>query len=282
MQLTLDALGTRWWITVPKMKEDAASKLREVITIFEDDYSRFKSDSFIGKLNAKKHLDMPPEELVNMLTYALDVYIQTNGVFNISIGSELEKSGYGIEIDKNSKISKDLTQDINVEKDKITISNYVRLDLGGFGKGWLIEKLSVFLQNEGYDNFFINGGGDITTRGDAQEILIENPSDSAEYIGTVNLENNSLASSSNLKRRWEASGKTHSHIKHPKGKVNEDVLSVHVLAPSILFADTFATIFLLVNREDRLTYSARYGFEFMEVLSDNTTFRTPGFPFEPN
>jgi len=282
MQITLDALGTRWWITLPNKNKNLKSELTSIITNFEKDYSRFNKDSFIGRLNDSKCLDNPPEELINMLTYALDVYSQTNGVFNISIGSELEKSGYGKESDSKSIVSKDLPKDVNVSLNKISLSDKTRIDLGGFGKGWLIEKLAGYLKHEGVSSFLINGGGDITSHGGSENIYLENPLEPNEYIGEVILQYNSLASSSNLKRAWESGGKKHSHIIHPGGNKLEGILSMHVMADSILFADTFATIFLLVDRETRLNYAMRYGFEFMEVLADHTTFRTPGFSFISN
>jgi thiamine biosynthesis lipoprotein len=282
MQITLDALGTSWWITMPVEFKNLESEVISIITTFESNYSRFESNSLVGKLNTNKFLMNPPRELVDMLTYALDVYSQTDGVFNISIGSELEKSGYGKESDKKSRISNNLLKDIVFSDKEITISDSTRIDLGGFGKGWLIEKVAGFLKEKGVKDFTINGGGDITSRGKSANIYLENPLNPTEYIGQVKLDNNSVASSSNIKRSWENKGIKHSHVIHPSGKNLDDVLSVHVMAGNILFADTFATIFLLVDRRKRLEYSSRYGFEFMEVLTGNNTFRTPGFSFVPN
>lgn len=283
MQITLEALGTRWWITLPKGTETVVIEdMKNTIREFEENYSRFKTTSLIGQLNENKILKNPPEELLNMFKYALDVYTATDGIFNISIGSELEKKGYGVKIDKSSKVSDELVKDIDLSETQIKIQNYMRLDFGGFGKGWLIEKLSGLLKHHGVKNFVINGGGDIVVSGKPETIYIGHPTDESMQIGEITLSNQALASSSNLKRTWTHKGKKQAHIISPDEKYTYDVLSVHVLAKNILFADTFATVFLLVPRAIRLELSNRYNLEFMEILSDMTTFKTNGFDIKLN
>lgn len=283
MILELTALGTKWWInTSEKLPKNISKEINKIVLEFEQNYTRFNNSSYIGILNDKKILINPTDELLSILTFALDVYSQTNGVFNISIGSELEKSGYGIKHDISSKVSKDLIKDISITKESIKLSKSTRIDLGGLGKGWLIEKLAGYLKHSGINNFIINGGGDITTSGNAVDIYLEHPLNSKLQIGKVELHNNSLASSSNIKRSWINKGKRRSHIIHPEDNKLDDLLSVHVMADSILFADTFATIFMLVNRKKRLEYCERYGFEYMEILEDMTVFKTPGFNINLN
>lgn len=58
------------------------------------------------------------------------------------------------------------------------------IDLGGLGKGWLIDKLSDLLRNEGYKEFLINGGGDMyVSSTEKQECYIEHPRDTELVIG---------------------------------------------------------------------------------------------------
>lgn len=279
-----NALGTKWWIDLPKSKNKLnIGTVKQTVEDFENNYSRFKEDSYIGQLNNKKFLDSPPSELVNMLTYAINVYIASGGVFNISVGSALEKSGYGEKYDDNSKISTDLPSDIIVSSERITLNPSTRIDLGGFGKGWLIQKLYETLKHNGAKYFSINGGGDIVNYGKANDFFIEHPKDHNLYIGKILLNNQSLASSSNIKRSWRHKGKKHAHIIHPaSSKPSSSALSMHILADNILFADTFATIFMLIDRPKRHQLAKEYGLEFLEIMPDMTTYKTPGFNVELN
>lgn len=283
MHYEFDALGTKWWIYLPKKSyKSNVDIIKNTVEDFENNYSRFKEDSFIGQLNDNKYLDSPPSELVNMLTYAIDVYKATDGIFNISVGSALEKLGYGKKSDENSEISDNLLQDIKISPDKITLSPNTRIDLGGFGKGWLIQKLSEILKQNGTSYFSINGGGDIVNYGKPKEFFIEHPTENDLYIGKIVLNNQSLASSSNIKRSWQHKGKEYAHIIHPESIKTSSVLSVHVLTENILFADTFATIFMLVDRPKRHQLAKEYGLDYLEIMPDMTTYRSPGFNVELN
>lgn len=283
MILELSALGTHWWISLEEgASEDLAHKIPEIIMEFENNYSRFDDTSYISKLNDTKQLKNPPIELVNMLKYALDVYDATEGIFNISVGSKLEKSGYGYKKDVASKVSRKLRDDLIIDDSEIKLSKHTRIDLGGFGKGWLIEKLAGYLKNEGVYDYVINGGGDIAAGNYDSTIYIEHPLDSKKHIGEVVLKNNALASSSNIKRSWIVNGKDNAHIINPKGKSNIDILSMHVLADNILFADTFATILMLVNHNKRLELAEKFNLEFMEILPDLSVHKTKGFKINLN
>lgn len=283
MLYEFDALGTKWWIHLPKKSfKSNVDIIKNTVEDFENNYSRFKEDSYIGRLNDSNQLSNPPAELVNMLTYAVDVYNATDGIFNISVGSALEKSGYGKKYDENSKISRDLPRDIKISPDKVTLNSKTRVDLGGFGKGWLIQKLSEILKQNGTKYFSVNGGGDIVNYGKPKEFLIEHPTENNLYIGKIVLNNQSLASSSNIKRSWRYKGKEQAHIIHPKNANTSSILSIHVLAENILFADTFATIFILVDREKRHQFAKKYGLEFLEIMPDMTTYRSTGFNVKLN
>lgn len=278
MIIELLALGTKWWISLPEDSDETfLENITQMVMEFESNYSRFDDTSYISKLNDNKRLENAPQELINMLKYALDVYDATDGIFNISVGSKLEKSGYGYKKDMSSKISKSLRNDLLIKDDVLSLSKNTRIDLGGFGKGWLIEKLAAYLQNESIFDYVINGGGDIAVGNYSSTIYIEHPLDASQQIGEIILKNNALASSSNIKRSWIINSKEQAHIVNPNNRSKSKILSMHVLADRILFADTFATVFMLVEREKRLELAHKYNLEFMEILPDLTVYKTKGF-----
>lgn len=250
---------------------------------FASSYSRFKLASLIGRLNDTKQLENSPLELRQMITYCLDMFKKTNGVFNISIGSELEKLGYGAAYKPGSRLSDELSDDITISGKSIKIAEHIRLDLGGMGKGWLIDSLSEVLEENGHDIFLINGGGDIKAGSAKQRVFIEHPKDADLAIGELWLQHAALASSSLLKRRWaDPSGKLFSHIQ-PAGKkpVAKDLLSIHVKAKNATLADVLATTFLLVEHDERLSLAKLFGASFLEVRSDLTFWQSEAFGFEP-
>jgi len=266
------ALGTQWWLESPQPLANQAEILA-VVRQFEDDYSRFNPSSLLSQLNDKHELLSPPPEMQAMLQYGLDMYSQTGGVFNMSVGAQLEKTGYGRVAPAGARVSENLLQDVQLTSQKITLAPHVRLDFGGFGKGWLVDKLAAMVDGP----VIVNGGGDIYVKGPRQSLLIEHPLTAGQAIGSVAVGDESLCSSSRQKRVWrDAKGQEQSHI---PGRSN--LLSVHVRAESALVADTLGTVFLLVERPKRLELAAQFNAEILEITQDLDFWQTPGFGLEP-
>lgn len=280
--LVLDALGTRWFLefSEPSVKEQLLIKK---IRRFERDYSRFVEDSLISRLNSDKILKKPPNELQDMLNYCLGMYCQTDGVFNITVGSLLEKLGYGRWHDQTSKISQNLADDVIVEADQIVIAKHVRIDLGGIGKGWLIDDLGGAMQAYGCENYIINGGGDILCGSLPQKIFIEHPTNKSQVVGEVMLAREAMASSSCKKRVWrDGKDNVYSHIVAPGAfaSVQADLLSIHVRAPEAKLADVVATVLLLVDHKKRIKLANLLNVQFLEIHNDLTFWQTSKFGFK--
>lgn len=282
-EFVFDALGTRWWIALdgawdPALREAIAQEVAR----FEAAYSRFRDDSLLSILNDKKELSHAPAELIELLEFGVNTYRETGHVFNMSVGASLEQAGYGRAPDASARLSNSLAKDIEISGDTVRIAPHVRLDFGGFGKGWLIDKLGTMLREAGQRTFIINGGGDILVGDSSEELHIEHPTDLSLAIGTVHVRAASLASSSPRKRSWRASdGTMQTHIRPTTADIADDLASVHILAGDATTADMLGTTFLLVSRAKRVKLANQYDAHFLEISTDGRYWRTPGFPFEP-
>ncbi len=89
-------LGTQFIILTPAALSNAQKNtILNSVESFEDNYSRFRKNSKLSKLNITKQLDKPSIEMQQMLKFAIKTWGATNGLFNISIGGVLEIQGYG-------------------------------------------------------------------------------------------------------------------------------------------------------------------------------------------
>jgi thiamine biosynthesis lipoprotein len=281
--LQLDALGTHWWIETiaQEIKDDDSAAVTAYISKFENDYSRFRPSSLLGTLNDTKLLLSPPAELIAMLRFGLDMYDQTDGLFNMSVGARLEQLGYGRTSDADARMSDDLAHDIDLSDTSVSLQPHVRLDFGGFGKGWLIDALGRLLQARGYNNFLINGGGDILVRSEEpEEITIEHPYDQTQGIGVVSIKSGSIAASSGQKRTWkQPSGASSHHIIHPaSGEPGGTAASVHVAGPTALLADTLSTVMLLATAEQRIRFAKDFDVTYAVIDERLQYYLSPGFP----
>lgn len=278
--LELDALGTLWWIEA-ECTDQISNAIKKRIRNFEQDYSRFLPESYIGKLNDQKELSNPPDELLKMLAFHREMFHATHGVFNCSVGGVLEERGYGL-AGRTATLQYDIDSAILLSHDKITLSSDTRIDLGGFGKGWLIDQIGILLHSAGCTAFVINGGGDILAGSDVKDIFIEDPYRAEHIIGSVELQNDALASSSVNKRRWKVGQTEYSHIVDT-ASVQQDaspaLASIHVRADTALLADTLATVFLIVDHETRIQLAQKFSVTFLEVFEDYTMWAPTDFGF---
>ncbi len=248
--IEFEGLGTRWWVELLERDEfptELADFVRSTIKLFDDTYSRFKHDSLIGHLNTHKRLLQPPQELLDMFAFAHKMHIATEGTFDISVGGTLQRLGYGDTKTAKSVYARFWNQSI-YNTDEIAIPTASAVDLGGFGKGWLLDKLALLLERRGYQYYLINGGGDIVVNvSDELELGLEHPYDPTKVIGRTKLTRGALAVSSTVKRRWLRDGKTENHIIDPinDNSTRSTVISSYVRGQTALIADTLSTVVLL-------------------------------------
>lgn len=304
--INFKALGTVWWIDLPVIDFDYDTLENEIlakVTDFESKYSRFKDTSLLYRLNKNKVFKNAEPEFVDLINYGLEMYKQTDGLFNMSVAAQLERDGYGAVTTPHAVISDDLTRDVNVRLSGnvtsdslphqsalqgtksppvalanssdsgnpkllpvIKLSPSTTLDFGGFGKGWLVDEVAKIVRSHGINNFIVNGGGDILVGDEVQEIAIEHPTKPGYAIKKIKLKNQSLASSSSLKRTWkDKTGQTKTHIINPTGNDINNLLSVHVIADTALLADTLATVFLITDQKTRQNLSQKFHVEHLEI-----------------
>lgn len=252
--LELEGLGTRWIIELVDQRghfpAELSKQIKDKVALFDDTYSRFKSDSLVGQLNAHGSLLHPPVELLEMFAFAHKMHKATHGAFDISVGATLQSAGYGQTIQTVHEVPSFWTE-TTYDSQRIVLPANAAIDFGGFGKGWLLDQLAVLLENAGHDHYLINGGGDIVVSAVSPLTLgLEHPYETGSVIGTTRLQRGALAVSSTVKRRWIHDGTTHHHIIDPAThrSSSNGVVSTYVRGETALIADTLATVLLLRPR----------------------------------
>lgn len=246
------ALGTEWSIELLQSGEDqkVKQKIIAIVRQFEDAYSRFKTGSDLSRLNAVGVFKNPSPEFIDMLRYTLDMHEKTDGVFDISVGSILESAGYGKGDNKKVHYRPgELANNIVISSRSIKLRNGIRIDFGGFGKGWLIDKIAQELLSLGKHGYVINGGGDLFVSSDHPlQISMAHPLDSNLEVGTTKIIKGAMAVSSPKVRTWHSStNENWHHIIDPRSAKSSksQIASVYVRADTALLADTIATVLVI-------------------------------------
>ena len=159
----------------------------------------------------------------------------------------------------------------------------LRLDLGGIGKGWTVDRTADLLHGQG--PYLVNAGGDLYAAGRPDgvhgwRIEIEHPLDPQAAIANVELADVALATSSVTKRRWRQGTAVQHHLidPHTRQPAETDALSVSVTAKRTAIAEVLAKAALLLGAEAGLAYlAASPGVEGLVFRSDGQVLHTAGF-----
>jgi thiamine biosynthesis lipoprotein len=252
-----EALGTLWYLEVfdkidPEQLPGIREKVENLILTFQKKYSRFTPDSLLNDLNYDKSVDFD-NDLWEMLQLGEIFYKDSSQAFNLFVKRNLESKGYGKKIDRvEANLKVDEKENRFYQKgDRIFLNTIEQIDLGGIGKGYLIDKLTHFLQNDlDLKCFLINGGGDLyatSDHGGSIKALLEHPTDKSLAIGEVELFNQSLCASSSFKRVWQKDGRIANHF--IGGSDKEIQAASYVMGSEATSTDVLATMLCLLGND---------------------------------
>lgn len=256
------AMGSRFNVVFPYNDEELCDKIfhsiHNEVSRIESKLSYFdkKSEVFIINSLASKNKIKLDEELYNILEICFDYYELTMGAFDITMRTVLEKNeennnnGYGI----NSSF-----REIELDRTSKTIFFYndaVKIDFGGFGKGYALEKIKNILGNSPLDNALISfAESSILVKGnhpngECWQVGIKDLYDHNKSVSIVNMINNSVSTSSNYYVNDAGKLQSKKNVVNPfTGKIHDEVGMVSVISNSPLKAEILSTAFLILDDE---------------------------------
>lgn len=130
------------------------------------------------------------------------------------------------------------------------------IDPSGIVKGWAIHNAAQLLQNEGFQNFYVDAGGDIQVMGtnavgEPWRVGIRSPFEIQRFVKTIAITDCGVATSGSYLRG--------SHIYNPMLEDDplDEVVSLTVIGPNVYEADRFATAAFAMGRA---------GIRFIELM----------------
>lgn len=255
--------------------------------------------------NAGKGTYVVDERLFNALEFGVRMHELTDGYCNIAFGSVLSlwrdaKDNVDASAPDASLPSPDAIAEamkytdisaLVLDRDTLSVKitdHKLSIDLGAIAKGYVADLAAELLSGLGYENFLIDLGGNIVTRGKNHKnsywsAMIENPyaDESKGYRDIIYLNDQTLVTSGSYQRFFTFEGKNYSHvISKDSGMPPEYYLSVSILAPlgSSALADTLSTaLFCMPLELGRELAESVEGVEVLWMLSDGRLEMTEGF-----
>jgi thiamine biosynthesis lipoprotein len=217
----------------------AISKAFEKIKEIENVLSIHDVDSEISMLNRLPVNTV--SSISEIMSEAIRIAIQI---------SKLSGGLFDIVFSKNKNRIPSYLDIMLLPDNKIIFHKKLRLDFGGIGKGFAVDKAVEVLNDYKVNGGSISAGGDIRLFGDKmQEIYIRNPKNPLQIIKAAEVKNGSFATSSNYFRQSGSGCFNDNGIINPKNGIywGSDV-SVSVSAESCAVSDALTKIAALKGK----------------------------------
>jgi len=262
-QQQLFAFGTLVDITLYGVQPEAARQaIQAVDAMFQQQHhdwhawQRGQLDS-LNQAIADGHSLETDASIVHLIQLGQRFERLSHGLFNPAIGHLLKL--WGFQQDEPNRTPPDdaavrrwlraapSTLQLSIESSTVSSSNSaVKLDFGGFAKGYAVARAVALLEKRGFQHLIVNAGGDLCLRGRHGDrpwrIGIRSP-DGEGVLASLDLEGrHCVFTSGDYERYFEYQGKRYHHILDPRsGYPAEGTHSVTVLADDGTLADAAAT-----------------------------------------
>jgi thiamine biosynthesis lipoprotein len=176
--------------------------------------SRFRDGSELSRLNREGRLTAASPDLIRVVELALEAREATAGRFDPTVHDAVVAAGYDRTFDA---VAPDATATpsarpalcgggVRVEGRTIELEPGIRLDLGGIGKGYAVDRVAELLAVTG--PCLVNAGGDLAVRGGRWPVGV------TEEL-TLELTRGGIATSGRDRRRWLRNGEERHHLIDP-------------------------------------------------------------------
>ncbi len=253
--------------------------------------SRYDSNSPVSDLNGNGILKGAPREVVEMVARSIDYNRQTSGAFDITVQPlvDLYKNGFKAGQKPADSEVELILQQVGAENLRLEGSNIrflkkgMGITLDGIAKGYIVDRASELLSNQGIANHLINGGGDIRTSGLAANgkpwtVAIQDPAKQKQYPALIKMTSGAIATSGNYEVFYDREKVFHHIVDGRTGLSPEISASVTVKAGSVMDADALSTsVFVMQPTAGIRFINGQPGCECLVVGNNGLVARSNGW-----
>ncbi len=246
--------------------DEMLSLVSERCEFFEETLSRTLEGSDVFAINnAGGQAVEVHEETAYLISQALEIAEETDGLFDITIGavSSLWDFVEGVRPD-DAAIQEALPhvdwRGVTVEGTTVQLSDpQAMIDLGGIAKGYIAQECKQMLVDAGVSSATINLGGDVTVLGTKPDgsqwnVGIQDPNGENEEVIASLRTQDSVITSGLYERSFTCDGTEYYHILDPKTgyPAQTDLESASIATGSPIAGDAYATTLFLLGRDRAL------------------------------
>lgn len=280
--------------------------LREYHRLY-DIYNQYNGLNNLATINLRENGEHVPvvvdQKIIDMLLFAKEMYVETNGNINIAMGSVLriwhQYRSWGAKHPTEAELPpmaslEAAAEHINIDAlliDDETNTVYLSdpdmyLDVGAIAKGYAVEMVAQEMERRGISGYLLNVGGNIRAVGAGPDgklwqAGIQNPdkNSSIPHIAYLEFDHMSLVTSGVYQRYYVVDGNKYHHIIDPTTLMpSEKYLAISILTSHSGRADGLSTGLFSMSLEDGMALiESLDGVEAQWVLPDGTIHTSSGF-----
>ncbi len=282
-----------------KIHGETKKKSTQISNLIFDDFQRLHGylhpweESLISQMNhslsQKEKFIVDDNEIIRIIQENKELAKKSNGYFNPAIGKLIAMWGFHDEIATQSIPTSyqlesfmeniPVMENIIISDNEITSKNInFQLDLGGYAKGYALDRAKKILENNGISNALINIGGNIIAIGKRGEknwvIGIQHPR-KPTAIATIDLLPGwSIGTSGDYQRYFVVSGKRYSHLIDPTtGYPATNSQSSTIMIPpsykSGVLSDVYSKPLFIAPKDKKINIAQKLLIDFyMVILND--------------
>ena len=276
--------GTKPDVSIIKLQLD------ELLRDFNQSLSTYIPDSEISKFNKSKVTEWfkVDSDFISTINIARDIHDKTN-VFDPTIGPIINLWGFGEDGIWNNPPKKEKLESLRNEVgfDKLILDKKIssirktnpkiKINLSAIAKGYGVDVVYRYLENIGSQNFMVEIGGEIRTKGQKMnnkpwKVGIESPDIAGSSLQKIiKLNDMGMATSGNYRNYFEKDGVRYSHIIDPQtlSPVTHKLASVTVTAENCVLADGWATALLVLGPSEGLKVADKFGISAFFIVSND-------------
>ena len=241
--------------------EQCAHEAFNELDRLEQELSRFIENSDISRINTS-NVDQPVKvglDTFECLEHCARLYQNTKKTFDIPIGPLLKHWSNGNQNDRSrsheelSHIRKSVGMDlVQLDKERHTVtvrSDNMNIDLGGYGKGYAVDRMAEIVQEWDIGSALIHGGtssvlalGAPSSEEKGWRVTIRSPGNYDRIIAHLNLKDRAVSGSGIRKGR---------HIIDPRtGYPAAEKYAAWAVSTSASTGDALSTAFMIMTPEE--------------------------------
>ena len=259
-------------ITVDEKDKDFIEDAFEIIKDVDSSLSSYNPNAKIFLLNKNRHVDLD-RYAYEALTLSEKYYIKTDGYFDITIGS-ITKDLYRFGEQERQATSKELEDakvgfnGLHVIKERAALDEAIKVDLGGMGKGFAVDRVAEHFREKDVKNATIRASGDIRCLSTCK-IDVQNPfGDDAMLSFDTTIKDLGITTSGNYNRYVKST--KYNHLIDPKQKKSQNMFISITLIGKMLSSDldAYATAASVMPLKRAYEFLNKSGVAYIVLQSD--------------